>query len=209
VRTLGAIINRTAILKKMTYRFVSILCILFLLQSSCSEKTSCEKCNYYSLGAFYANNNLNAKDSSNHFQQNCHFQFLLNSDTLEVYNRNSYFPNKEEITTKLFLNAKDKQHFIDIVKKLTKNKSIYKDHDFIYDGLSYIVSMNTCDKSDFGIANLGMEKEDEDFINELFEESKTQKRTEPTNLIIKERYFMKALIHQENYFEIKNVEFKQ
>ncbi len=182
---------------------------MFLLQSSCSEKINCEKCNYYSLGAFYANNNLNAKDSSNHFQQNCHFQFLLISDTLEVYNRNSNFPDKDEITTKLFLNAEDKQHFIDIVNKLTKNKSISDDHELIYDGFSYVVSMNTCDKSDFGIANLGMEKEDEDFIIELFEESKKQKRTDPTNMIIKERYFMNALIHQENYVEIKYVEFKQ
>ncbi len=181
---------------------------LTLILCSCGNETKINSSDNFALGAFYANNHKYSKDSSNRFQQNCHFLFLLQSDSIEVYNRNSEYPLKEITTSKFRLNEFDCKRFISIVCKSLKLKKTPTNYDKIYDGLSFVVSKNMCQSSDYFIAEHGLVKNDEDFILEILEKSKLQKNIASSNRIIKEKYFMTALLHDENYRNESRVEFK-
>lgn len=183
--------------------------LLILVLSACQSSNKINNFDYFALGAFYANNQKDSKDSANHFQQNCHFLMLLQNNKLEVYNRNSDHPDKKERYTLLKLNKNECLRFKNIVSKLVIIKEPKNDNNSIYDGLSFIASKNSCQSTGYQILNFGIAQKDQSYIFELFEKAKIKSSTRPSNRIIKEKYFMLGLLHQTNYIEEENaVEFK-
>ncbi len=183
----------------MKLKAVVKIYFLVIILSACQSKNKINSCDYFALGGFYANNHRDAKDSANHFQHNCHFLLLLQADTIEVYNRNSDFPNKNESFARLKLNENEIKRFKEIVSKMSNMKKITTENDLIYDGLTYIASKNTCQNTDFKILNFGIDENDENFIEKIFDKTKLKKNRKPSKRINKEKYFMTALLHQENH----------
>lgn len=197
---------------KLTF---SITILLFLY--SCSNKEKVIDENTYSIGVFYANNRFNAKDSANHFQHNCHFLLMLRVEQIEVYNRASENSDKKEFSVKFKLNKVEVEKFKNLVitESKRKKKKRNENHRFTYCGNSYVTSVENKDKSVFSISSFGLKERDEDFIFsfvrkerdedfifKLIEKSKKKKKIKISNKLMKEKYFMLGLIHQEHFINI-------
>ena len=100
----------------------------------------------------------------------------------------------------------DCKRFIDIVNKTSVIKETPKDYRKIYDGLSYVVS--SCESNKLSIANHELDKNDENFIFKMFEKSKHQRTSYPSNRIVKEKYCMTAMLHKKYHIFQTTVEFK-
>lgn len=184
---------------KLTF-LISILLFLY----SCSNKEKEIDENTYSIGVFYANNRLNAKDSANHFQHNCHFLLMLQDEQIEVYNRASENSDIKEFSVKFKLNKVEVEKFKNIViaESKRKKKKRNENHSFTYCGNSYVTSVDKRDTSIFYLSSFGLNDVDEDFIFKLIVKSKKKRKIKISNKLIKEKYFMLGLIHQEDFINI-------
>jgi hypothetical protein len=183
----------------MTKRNLTLIITILLLQFSCTNKKKVEDENVYSLGIFYSNNKQNSKDISNHFENNCHYFLLLKLGKIEIYNRESENPDKKDFSVTYTPNQKELSRFIKIINFESKRKKKTRelDNNFLYCGNTYVSCVDNIDNSIFYISEFGLKDEDEDFIFKLIKKGKTKNKIMTSSKLIKEKYFMLGLLHQE------------
>lgn len=177
---------------------LTLIIALLLINSSCKNKCKDVDRSTYALGLFYSNNYKNAKDSSNHFQHNCNILLLLKSDSIEIYDRFSDAKNEPEHTVKFKLKEEIKLRFIQILLRELKPKKIKLTIEDAGCGNFYYSSVESFNQVNYSLSR--MTTDEQAFISRIIDMSKGKKKTKTSKRLIREKYFMLALLHQENYY---------